>query len=337
MLSIVIASYNTRDITRRCLEAVAADTAGLDYEVVVVDNGSTDDSAAMIEREFPWVQLIRNTENRGFAAAQNVGLQRARGRYLLVLNSDVLLVGRSAAAMVHHLQSGPSRLGAVGPQVLNPDGHVTPSARRALLPRPVLALGVVNRHFSFKRLLPEAWMQRRLGFLLGRLHDNYVTHSSPREADFVDGMCVLFKREALQETGLFDEQFFFDYEIVDLSNRLRALGWRIAFCPEARAIHLGHASRRQVRRTIVETHRSELIYHAKYAPQYIPFLRRITIAVVRLRMLTLRARLCIRPRDARAREYLGLCQDIVCITRQFQPSSVWRDQRIPALDRQRAG
>lgn len=325
-LSIVIVSYNTREITRQCLESIRRETRDLNYEVIVVDNNSTDGSVEMIRRDFGWVTLIRNDENKGFAAAQNRGLKHASGRSMFILNSDVFLLDNTAKILHEELHTGTWRLGAVGPQILNADGSVAPSARRAFRSRFIVALGIVNRLFPVKALLPsERWLRHRLGWCLGRWHDTYAPHDSPREVDFVDGMCVLAKREALEETGLFDEQFFFDFEILDLANRLRAKGWTIRFTPRARAVHLGHASRKKLSRTRVETHRSELIYCAKHQPEMLSFVRRFMQLVVGAKLL------CLTASGPGGREARELCREILRVCRNFDPSIARRSDRIPTL------
>jgi GT2 family glycosyltransferase len=330
-LSIVIASYNTCNLTCRCLRSICRQTRELEYEVIVVDNCSRDDTVSTIEREFPRVRLFRNDENRGFAAAQNRGICEARGRYVLILNSDVLLVGNAAKVLVDRLEYGPRELGVAGPQILNPDGTIAPSARRALHSLLVIGLGIVNRHFNLKRILPETLMRRRLGFLLERWHDNYAPHRAPRQVEYVDGMCVMVKREVLEQTGLFDEQFFFDWEIVDLSNRIRASGWKIEFWPEAQVVHRAHSSRRKVSSIIVETHRSELIYYAKYAPGKVWPIRQMVILVVLLRLLLLLMNLRVSRVECGRSDEIDLCREILRVCRHFDVSSVWTNERIPAL------
>jgi GT2 family glycosyltransferase len=331
-LSIVIASYNTREITKRCLTSVLSQTAGLEYEIIVVDNASSDDSAQMIEREFPAVKLICSRENLGFGTAQNIGLCQARGKYFLVLNSDAVFVGNAAKILVDRLRSGPSDLGVVGPQILNADRTVAASARRALHARPMIVLGILNRHFVIKRLLPpEPLLRKYLGFVLARWHDNYVRHDVIREVDFVDGMCALMKREVLEEVGLFDEQFFFDREMEDLANRTRGRGWRIEFYPRAQVIHLAHASRKKFPRIIVETHRSDLIYYAKYAPDLVPLVRQAVLCVVSLKLLLLRFGTLLAGHKEQWREARHLCGEIIRFYRQFQPSSVKANERIRSL------
>jgi GT2 family glycosyltransferase len=331
-LSIVIASYNTKAITKRCLTSVLSQTEGLEYEIIVVDNASSDSSVEMIEREFPAVKLICNSENLGFGTAQNTGLCQARGKYLLVLNSDAVFVGNAAKILVDRLRAGPSNLGVVGPQILNSDGTVAASARRALHSRPMIALGIFNRHFGIKRLLPpEPLVRKYFGFVLARWHDNYVRHDVIREVDFVDGMCALMKREVLEAVGLFDEQFFFDREMEDLSNRIRSRGWHIEFYPRAQVIHLAHASRKKLPRITVETHRSDLIYYAKYAPDLLALVRKTVLCVVFLRLLLLKVGTLLARHKEQWHEARHLCREIIRVYRQFQPASVKAKERIRSL------
>lgn len=330
-LSVVIASFNTREMTRRCLDSILSQTRTLRYEIIVVDNASTDGSTEMIRDLFPSVRLIRNTENRGFAAAQNAGLARARGRYLLVLNSDVLFVGNTARRLVDHFERSAAAVGVVGPKVRNVDGTLAPSARRAMASRPMIVASIVNRHFNFKRWLPEEQMRRHAGALLSRWHDNYASHDAIRQVDFVDGMCALFKRQVLEQVGLFDEQYFFDAEIVDLSQRIRARGWRIELYPAAQVIHVGRSSRRIVSSIVLETHRSELIYYSMHAPELVPFVRRVTVAVVFLKGLLMRARMML-TRDRQAgRAALDVCRRILDLCRRFDPASAAGGARVPRL------
>ena len=332
-LSIVIASYNTCEITCRCLEAVFRATRDLKKEVIVVDNASRDQTCAMIVRKFPEALLIRNDRNVGFAAAQNIGLKRSSGRYLMILNSDVFLEEDMPRRMLEHFGRVDGRIGVLGPQILNPDGSVAPSARRFFLGRPMILLGVINRYFNFKRFLPEQFMRRNLGFLLGRWHDNYAAHDGIREVDFVDGMCFLVRRETLEEAGLFDEQFFFDEEILDLSLRIRKSGWRIEYFPPARAMHVGHASRKLFSPIVVETQRSEFIFCSRHVPHLLPFVRGAVIAVVGLKRSLLFPALLFGDRSGEKRRMLDIYGQILSLARAVDAEAFRRGAVIPRLSR----
>jgi len=338
-LSIVIVSYNTCEVTRRCLESITRQTEGVEYEIIVVDNASADGSVAMIEKEFPLVRLIRNHENRGFAAAQNAGLRQARGRHLLILNSDVFFIENAAKLMLTYLKNGPVDLGVVGPQILNPDGTVAPSARRTYYSKPMIGLAIVNRHFSIKRFLPpETFLRNHFGFILARLHDNYDSFKTPKQVEYIDAMCMLVKRDVLEQVGLFDEQFFFDFEITDLSIRIRQRDWKIAFFPGAQVIHLSGSSRKKFSGIVVETHRSELIYYAKHDPTKVTFVKRAAMLIVSLKKLWVKVCLILGSHDNSRQESFLLYKEIVKICRQFNPHLVWVNERIPFLSpRQPAG
>lgn len=332
-LSIIIASYNTVNITRRCLNSIFSQTKEIEFEVIVVDNNSIDGSTEMVAKEFPEVKFIRNTVNLGFAAAQNIGLQIATGRFLLVLNSDVLFVGNPSKTLIDYLSTADINIGVVGPQILNPDRTIAPSARRTKTSKLMLVLSIINRHFGFKRFLPpETLLRKYLGSVFASLHDNYASHDQIKDVGYVDGMCTMFRREALYDSGLFDEQFFLDYEIVDLSNRIRSCGWRIQFYPRAKVIHLGHASRKNVSHIVIETHWSELIYYAKYQPHYLQFLKTIVQATITLKLFILQITNLVCGTSSMRIETLKIYRQIQQVCLYFDRELAKENERIPKLN-----
>lgn len=331
-LSIIIVSYNTVDITRKCLREIISQTSGIDYEIICVDNDSKDGSVEMLKKEYPSVILIQNKENFGFAKAQNIGILRSTGKYVLVLNSDVYFVGNVATKMIDFLVKGPVDWGVLGPQILNPDGTVAPSARRSMLSRGMIVLSIINRHFNFKRFLPsETIMRKYLGFILSKLHDNYAAHDQVKQVAFVDGMCVLIKREVLSEVGLFDEQFFFDSEIVDLSNRINSKGWKIIYFPGAQVIHEAHASRKKISPILVETSRSELIYNAKYKPENVRFIKIVTRVVIAVRIFFIKVSLLFNKSDNKKLETVQICKRIREVVQNFDAQSALLNPKIPSI------
>jgi GT2 family glycosyltransferase len=326
-LTVTIASYNSCQITRQALESIRRETHGLDYEVIVVDNASTDGSAEMVARECPWVRLIRNDRNLGFAAAHNAALAQSRGRFLLVLNSDVLFIDNPAGKMIGRLREARPDVGIVGPQILNPDGSLAPSSRRRIFySRRLVALSAVNQSFPFGRLLPMDQARRYCGRLLGRVHDNFDPPAAAQEVEWIDGMCMMFRREVLEQTGLFDEQYYFDYENADLLIRVRVCGWRILFDPAISIIHLGGYSRRKVSRIMIESHRGQLIYFAKYRPDCLPMLRRLHLILFWLKIKFLQG---LRP--GRQRETIDILKETRKVIAEFNPHSVRERERIPQL------
>jgi len=326
-LTITIASYNSCQITRQALESIYRETRGIDYEVIVVDNASSDGSADMIASEFPWVRLIRSDRNLGFAAAHNEALAQSRGRFLLVLNSDVLFLDNLAGKMIGQFHEARTDVGVIGPRILNPDGSLAPSSRRRIFySRPLVALSAVNQSFPFGRLLPMDQVRRYFGRLLGRVHDNFNPPAAAQEVEWIDGMCMMFRREVLEQTGLFDEQYYFDYENADMLIRVRDCGWRILFDPAISIIHLGGYSRRKVSRIIIESHRGQLIYFAKYRPDCLPMLRRLHLILFWLKIKLLQG---LRPN--RRRETIAILKETRKLIAEFDPHSVQGRKCIPRL------
>jgi GT2 family glycosyltransferase len=322
-VSIVIASFNTTALTRRCLRAIFEQTSDVSFEVIVIDNASSDGSADDISREFATVRLTRLSKNIGFAPAQNVGIRQSAGEMILVLNSDALMIGNAIKTMIDGLRRQPPDVAMLGPQILNPDHSVAPSARRTLPAKGMMVASIVNRHFNVRRWLPEVGMRRYLGWLLSRWHDNYQEHDRPRFVEYVDGMCALVRRDVLEKVGLFDEQFFFDYEILDLANRIRAAGGRIIFDPAAQVLHLGHASRKNVSRIVIESYRSLLTYYAKYAPEQLPLAQRVITWTIRARRLA--------TTGANRHAALGIYGEILELVRTFDAAAARSGERIPFL------
>jgi GT2 family glycosyltransferase len=266
-LGIVIVSYNTVNLLRNCLSSLR--TCPLSLQIVVVDNASPDGSAAMVQAEFPEVQLLANNENRGFAAASNQGL-RALGfpsgdapAYALLLNPDTEVQEGALERLVDFMEGHP-RTGATGPRLLNPDGTIQENA------------------FTF----PTLWMSFFDFFPLhGRLYHSRLNGRYPEmhgetafPIDHPLGACLILRRETLQEVGLLDEAFFIYVEEVDLCYRIKEAGWDVYHVPDARVIHYGGQSTGQMaERMFVELHRSRFYFFGKhYSPAFCWAHRQIT-------------------------------------------------------------
>lgn len=277
-LSVVIVSFNTRPMTLACLGSLFEWTRGIRFEVFVVDNGSSDGSPQMIRHTFPQVTLIEQQTNVGFARACNAALVRARGRYIMLLNSDTLLIEDALTALVHALDAHP-QVGAVGPRMLYADGRTQPySATRAKTLWGTLAQYCIPRratrtlHFG-KRLTPRPG----------------VTSPVLYETESISGAAMMVRREILRTVGLLDESFFLYCEDADWVERIRHAGYVIACAPEARLIHYHGASSRQdeIRRE-VEAVRSNIRYFAKHSGKASVVLFRAAVAAIMcLRMATL--------------------------------------------------
>lgn len=225
-VSVVVVSYNTRELLERCLGALQAQN-GIQTQVVVVDNASTDGSPEMVRERFADVELLALDHNAGFARANNLAFPRCTGEFVLLLNSDAFLAPGALAQLLAAARRHPCA-GAVGPRLLNPDG----SLQRSAWPFP---------HAG--RLLLEAVLLHRPLRRVGLLEDlGAWPHDEERRVDFLVGACLLLRAEALAEVGGFDERFWLYGEEADLQRRLSARGWEVVFTPAARATHVGAAS-----------------------------------------------------------------------------------------------
>jgi hypothetical protein len=227
-VSVIVVNWNTRDLLERCLTAALENIGPVSVELIVVDNASSDDSMAMMRERFPKARLIGNTENVGFARANNQGVVMARGRYLLLLNSDAFLTPGALEALVSLADAQP-RAGLVGSQLRNADGSFQAS------------------HTPFPTLWREFLILTGLGrALFGRQFPSRGPDDGrgPQLADYVEGACMLIRPQAYAEAGGLDENYFMYAEEVDLCLSLRRLGWEVWYHPAACVIHLGGASSR---------------------------------------------------------------------------------------------
>lgn len=233
-VSIIIVNWNTRDILRDCLASVYEQTSGIVFEVIVVDNASSDGSTAMVKAEFPWVILIENIENRGFAAANNQGLQIAKGRYVLLLNSDtVVLDGAIQKTLAFAGQH--SEAAVIGCKVLNPDHTLQPTCFMF----PSLLNLCLSSTYLYK-IFPK-------NRFFGRERMTWWDRSDVRPVGVVTGCFMLVRREAIEQVGMMDEDYFMYAEETDWCWRYKKAGWQNLFFPDAQIIHLGGQSSKQVR------------------------------------------------------------------------------------------
>lgn len=232
-LSVALCTFRCREKVRECLESIFADGGVAEPEVIVVDNASGDGTVEMIGSLFPRVELIVNSENRGFSRAVNQALRRATGRYLLVLNPDMVVLDNALAALVGFMESNPD-CGACGGDGLSPQGVSQPQFTRAV-PTPLTALF----HFlHLDRLFPRSR-------LFGRYNYTWADRSSVLDVEALSGACILVRREALEEVGLLDETYPMYAEDLDWCLRFREAGWRVCYVPTARFIHYhGQSSRK---------------------------------------------------------------------------------------------
>lgn len=228
MTSIVIVSYNTRDILRSCLQALFANAPGVEKEVFVVDNDSRDGSAAMVREEFPAVHLLANQQNLGFAAANNQAFELATGEYILLLNPDAFVKPNAIATALNFMQRTPA-CGVCGGRLVSEDGQLDPSARR--FPTWLAKLFTLS---GLSSKFPGSAIFNRHDF-------GGFGHDREQEVDWVPGTFTLLRTSMLNQIGFFDERFYIYYEETDLCLRARKSGWKVYFIPDAEVIHIGGA------------------------------------------------------------------------------------------------
>lgn len=211
-LSIIIVSYNTRDLLQGCLASVFAATRGISFEVIVVDNASSDDSTAMLASSYPQVRLICNTANAGFGAASNIGAEAACGRHLLLLNSDAVLTADTGAGLAAFLDAHPDA-GCVGPRIELMDGRPQP---RSFGSQP-----------SLRALFNETFLLSRLfrGSSLFPAICSDMPEGRLSRVGWVSGVCMALPRSAYRQAAGFDPGYFMYAEDMDLCLRLKKLGW----------------------------------------------------------------------------------------------------------------
>jgi GT2 family glycosyltransferase len=241
-LSIIVVSWNTRELLRRCLQTVEREVLG-QAEVFLVDNASADGSADMVAEEFPWVKLMANSDNLGFAAANNQALRLATGRYLLLLNPDTEVKAGAIKTLMEFLDSHP-KCGVVAPQLLNSDGSVQRSCRRF----PTF-VGMVYELLGLSKLLPASKT-------FGQYKMLEWNHDDERQVDQPEGACLLIRREVIDEVGELDEGYFMLFEEVDWCYRIKQSAWEIWFTPRAQVVHHYGQSIKQVKtKMILSSHR----------------------------------------------------------------------------------
>jgi GT2 family glycosyltransferase len=236
-LCVVIVNYNTRDLLRDCLRSVFASRGVGELAVCVVDNASSDGSAAMVGTVFPQVRVIASHENRGFAAANNLALRNCRSAFVLLLNPDTILPQDALAQAIAFLANHPDA-GVVGPKLMRPDGSLDLACRRSF-PTPEISF---YRMTGLSRLFPKSR-------LFGRYNLTYLDPNQTTEVDAVVGAFMLLRGELLEQVGLLDEQFFMYAEDLDWCKRIKETvnpqtrrHWQVWYDPAIQVQHVKRAS-----------------------------------------------------------------------------------------------
>jgi GT2 family glycosyltransferase len=223
-VSVVIVGWNAKHYLELCLESLAKAPPRRSMEVFVVDNASTDGSVEMIEAKFPWVKLIKSSENLGFAQGNNVAIRQCQGRYIALVNPDVIVFPGCLDALTDFLDENP-KVGNVGPRVLNPDMSMQSTCRR---------FPTLWNNFCSATGLSTRFKNSR--FFAGE-HMFYFPHDRTLTVDVLVGCFSMIRREALDTVGLLDEGLFMYGDDVDWCRRAWNAGWQVVFYPGGQAIH----------------------------------------------------------------------------------------------------
>lgn len=230
-LSIVILSYNTKKLLAQTLASVKnADKNGIEVQIIVVDNNSSDGSVPMVQKKFPWVELVVSKKNLGYSGGNNLGISKSTGQYLLFLNSDVELNKNALTESMKYILSD-KKIGSVSPKVDLFSGGMDPDCHRGF-PTPWAS---ISYFLGLEKLYPKSR-------IFGQYHMGYEDLNAPHEIDAGFGTFMLVPKKVIDQIGLWDETYFFYGEDLDMFYRIKASGWKVMFYPKVLALHHKGAS-----------------------------------------------------------------------------------------------
>ena len=242
-LSVVIVSYNVRELLTACIDSVVKAAEGIDTEVFVVDNCSADDTVEVIARDYPWVHLINNKDNLGFSKANNIAIRKSAGEYVLLLNPDTVVAEGTLLGAVEFMDQHPEAGGA-GVRMHNADGTLAPESRRAV-PTPMVAA------------------RKMMGFSK-RYYMSYLSWDVPGQIEVISGAFMMLRRKAIDQVGMLDEDFFMYGEDIDLSYRLLKGGWQNWYLPLDIIHYKGQSTQKSDFRYVHVFYQAMLIFFRKH-------------------------------------------------------------------------
>lgn len=252
-ISIIIVNYNVRYFLSTCLQSVEKGIESIDAEVFVVDNNSTDDSVEMLRNEFPWVRLIANKDNRGFSRANNQAIERATGRYILLLNPDTIVEESCFRKCIDFMDSD-SNVGGLGVKMIDGSGRFLPESKRGL-PTPLVSFYKI---FGLSKLFPKSR-------IFGKYHLGYLDTDKINDVDVLSGAFMLLRKSLIDRIGGLDEDFFMYGEDIDLSYRITSSGHRNIYFPETSIIHFkGESTKKSSVNYVLVFYRAMIIFARKH-------------------------------------------------------------------------
>jgi len=252
-LSVIVVNWNTKKLLENCLASIFKFTKGISFEMIIVDNGSTDGSQALVKEKFPQVKLILNKSNLGFTKANNQGMKVAKGQYILLLNSDTYLIENSFKKLLDKTQSIEGNLGALGPLLLNEDKSVQQSV--GFFPN----LPQVFWWMTFIDDLPG-------GQLLSPYHvDHDSFYRKDQKVDWVTAAAILVPAKVIKRVGPFDEKIFMYGEEIEWCWRIKKAGFKVNFTPSTKIVHIGRGSSQKIpTRAFIGEYKSIIYFYRKY-------------------------------------------------------------------------
>jgi GT2 family glycosyltransferase len=274
-LSIILVNYNGKEVLKYAIQSVINTIQEIGYEIIVVDNASDDGSVDMLKNEYPSVVIVENNYNLGFSKANNMGIERSCGKYILLLNSDTEVIDDCIAKCIDYMDKD-SGVGALGSRVILTDGSLDHACKRGF-PTPGNALCYILKLYKlFKN-----------NKTFGRYMLNYLPDDEINEVDSLTGAFMLLRREVIEEVGLLDEDFFMYGEDIDWCYRIKEAGWKIIYFPKAVTIHYkGGSSGRHRYKIIYEFHRAMWLFYKKhYIKRYILLITLLVFSAIGAKLL----------------------------------------------------
>lgn len=251
-ISVVVVSWNSKDLLAECLHSVYRDKTQCELECIVVDNASSDGGPNLVRSLFPKAKLIINKENYGFAKANNIGISISRGKYICLMNSDAIALPGCFDSICNYLDCN-ENVGILGPKVFNTDFTLQPSCREF----PTVWKNIC-RAFALDKVFPSSG-------LLGGYFMGSWSHDTVKEVDYLSGCFLVARKDAINSTGYLDEKFFFYAEDKDWCKRFWENGWKVVYYPQAKVVHhLGGSSNKNLEKYYLQEIKANLQYYAKH-------------------------------------------------------------------------
>lgn len=252
-VSIIIVNYNTKELLKQTIKSVIKNTKGLEYEIIVVDNASIDGSIELVKNEFKDVLLIENKNNLGFSKANNIGIKKSSGKYVLLLNSDTVVLDKTIKICFDYMEEYID-IGALGCKVVLKDGKLDHACKRGF-PTPPASLYYM---LKLNKFFPKSKK-------FGQYTMSYVGEDEISEVDSLMGAFMMVRRDAIDKIGFLDEDFFMYGEDIDWCFRIKEAGYKVVYFPKVKIIHYkGASSRKKKYKTLYEFHRAMYLFYNKH-------------------------------------------------------------------------